>query len=57
MNIARYIVALLVSTTFLPGVSFWFLIHPFIGFWRRQGPKITYTVVTAIILAVATVLV
>ena len=57
MNIARYIVALLVSTTFLPGVSFWFLIHPFIGFWRRQGPKITYTVVTAILLAVATVLV
>ena len=57
MNIARYIVALLVSTTFLPGVSFWFLIHPFIGFWRRQGPKITYTVMTAILLAVATVLV
>jgi len=57
MNIARYIVALLVSTTFLPGVSFWFLIHPFIGFWRRQGPKITYTVVIAMLLAVATVLV
>ena len=57
MNIARYIVALLVTATFLPAFLFWFVVHPFIGFWRRQGPKITYTVLSAMLLAVATVLV
>ncbi len=57
MNIARYIVALLVVATFPSGLLFWFVVHPFIGFWRRQGPKITYTVVIALLLAVATVLV
>ncbi len=57
MNIARYIVALLGIATFPSGLLFWFVVHPFIGFWRRQGPKITYTVVTAMLLAVATVLV
>lgn len=57
MNIARYIVALLVVATFPSGLLFWFVVHPFIGFWRRQGPKITYTVVIAILMAVATVLV
>lgn len=57
MNIARYIVALLVVATFPSGLLFWFVVHPFIGFWRRQGPKITYTVVIAMLLAVATVLV
>lgn len=57
MNIARYIGALLVVATFPSGLLFWFVVHPFIGFWRRQGPKITYTVVIAILLAVATVLV
>lgn len=57
MNIARYIVALLVIATFPSGILFWFVVHPFIGFWRRQGAKITYTVVIALLLAVATVLV
>ena len=57
MNIARYIVALLVVATLPSGLLFWFVVHPFIGFWRRQGPKITYTVVIAMLLAVATVLV
>ncbi len=57
MNIARYIVALLVIATFPSGLLFWFVVHPFIGFWRRQGPKITYTVVPAMLVAVAAVLV
>ena len=57
MNLARYIVALLVIATLPSGLLFWFVVHPFIGFWRRQGPKITYTVVIAMLLAVGTVLV
>lgn len=57
MNLARYIVALLVVATFPSGLLFWFVVHPFIGFWRRRGPKITYTVVIAMLLALATVLV
>lgn len=57
MNTARYIVALLAVATFPSGLLFWFVVHPFIGFWRRQGPRVTYTAVTAMLLAVATVLV
>jgi len=34
----------------------WFLIHPFAGFWRRQGPRITYLVVVAVALVIGVAL-
>lgn len=43
MNQVRYGVAL-ATLMFVPGsILFWFSIHPFIGFWRRVGPRVTLT--------------
>jgi protein-S-isoprenylcysteine O-methyltransferase Ste14 len=34
---ARYVMAVLVLISLVPACIFWFVIHPFIGFWRRIG--------------------
>ena len=51
MNTVRYILAMLMLM-FMPGaVLFWFLIHPFVRFWRRLGlhrtMAIQYTLLAA----------
>ncbi len=44
MDRARAILALIVLVSYPPAIAFWFLVHPFIDFWRRVGPVRTYTV-------------
>jgi protein-S-isoprenylcysteine O-methyltransferase Ste14 len=44
---ARYVFAVLVVTFLPPGVAWWFVVHPFVGFWRRLGPRWTLTIVGA----------
>lgn len=39
----RYYLGLLTVATFPWALLYWYLIHPFAGFWRRVGPKVTYT--------------
>jgi protein-S-isoprenylcysteine O-methyltransferase Ste14 len=35
--------------TFLPpGLVWWFLVHPFVRFWRRLGPRVTLTIMGAL---------
>jgi hypothetical protein len=51
MNTFRYVLAML-TLMFMPGaVLFWFLVHPFVRFWRRIGLRrslaIHYTVYEA----------
>ncbi len=46
MDTARYIVAFL-WLIFSPVMAIWFFIHPFVGFWRRVGPTLTYLTVSA----------
>jgi protein-S-isoprenylcysteine O-methyltransferase Ste14 len=51
MNTFRYVLAMLMLM-FMPGaVLFWFLVHPFVRFWRRIGLRRTlaihYTVLAA----------
>ena len=41
MDKARYVVGVLVVTCLPPGLVWWFLIHPFVDFWRRRGPRVT----------------
>ena len=41
MDQARYIIGVLVVTCLPPGLLWWFLIHPFVDFWRRRGPRLT----------------
>jgi protein-S-isoprenylcysteine O-methyltransferase Ste14 len=40
----RYGLALFLVCTLPPLLLYWPLIHGFIGFWRRRGPRVTYSV-------------
>ncbi len=44
MNTARYVVALMIVVAMPLAVGYWFLIHPFIAFWRKLGRAPTYTI-------------
>lgn len=44
MDTARYIVACLLVIGFPPGLAWWFLIHPFVDFWRRVGVGKTFAI-------------
>jgi protein-S-isoprenylcysteine O-methyltransferase Ste14 len=50
MSTARYIIAVLLVISIPPALAWWFVIHPFVGFWRRVGKPITYTVMTVLFL-------
>lgn len=50
MNLARYVVALIVVIAVPPGYLLWFAIHPFAGFWRRLGAKGTYWTLMPLVL-------
>ena len=54
METARYVIALLTIISFPPLLLFWFLIHPFVGLWRRAGLVVTYTVTLALLAAIDT---
>lgn len=42
MDTVRYYLALILVVTYPPAFGFWFVVHPFVGFWRRRGTWITY---------------
>lgn len=44
MNTARYVLALLLVLTMVPAVLLWFIVHPFVRFWRKLGPVWTWVV-------------
>lgn len=41
----RYVIALLTVIGLPPAIVWWYLIHPFVGFWRRVGPAVTLSTV------------
>jgi len=43
MDTARYFFAVLVVTFLPPAMIWWFLVHPFVSFWRKLGPRATIT--------------
>jgi protein-S-isoprenylcysteine O-methyltransferase Ste14 len=43
MNTARYVLALLSIMSYPVAVGWWYLTHPFVGFWRRLGRPVFYT--------------
>jgi protein-S-isoprenylcysteine O-methyltransferase Ste14 len=45
MDRARYIFAVLLVIGLPPALVWWFVIHPFVGFWRRVGVRITFTLI------------
>jgi protein-S-isoprenylcysteine O-methyltransferase Ste14 len=46
MDKARYILALISIMAYPPAVGWWYVTHPFVGFWRRLGRPLFYTLVT-----------
>jgi protein-S-isoprenylcysteine O-methyltransferase Ste14 len=49
MDQARHVVAILVLVSYPPAILFWYLLHPFVGFWRRVGPGVTYTLTVTLL--------
>jgi protein-S-isoprenylcysteine O-methyltransferase Ste14 len=45
VDTARYWLALIAVVSFPPAVLYWFVIHPWAGFWRRLGPWKTHLIV------------
>ena len=50
MSTARYVIAVLLVISLPPAIGWWYVIHPFVGFWRKIGKPITYTVMTVLLL-------
>ena len=48
MDTARYVVATLVWIVLPPAVVYWFMLHPFIDFWRRRGKTLTFSLLTIV---------
>lgn len=51
MDTARYFFGVLVVTFLPPAVIWWFLVHPFVAFWRRRGAFFTLTLMTLLTVA------
>lgn len=47
MEAIRRVFAMLLVVGMPPGVTFWLLVHPLAGFWRRLGPGWAYTLIGA----------
>ena len=54
MNSVRYYLALFLIMTIPGALPFWLSIHPFVHFWRKVGPELTYTLHITLMLIVAT---
>lgn len=46
MNTVRYVLALITVLALPPAVIWWYVVHPFVGFWRRVGARATMWVLS-----------
>lgn len=53
MDTLRYVVAVLFVISVPPAIGWWFIVHPFVGFWRRVGTKGTFLFISVVFLATA----
>ncbi len=42
LSVARYGIGVLLAISMPPAIAYWFIVHPFIAFWRRVGMKPTF---------------
>jgi protein-S-isoprenylcysteine O-methyltransferase Ste14 len=38
----RYVMGVLLVISLPPAITYWFIVHPFVGFWRRLGARWTF---------------
>jgi protein-S-isoprenylcysteine O-methyltransferase Ste14 len=50
LDLLRYGMGCLLVIALPPAVTYWFIVHPFIGFWRRMGPRKTFWALAAFFL-------
>ena len=55
MNTARYVFAVLMLVGVSYAIPYWFVVHPFVGFWRRLGMRMAYSFLIVMAIALATV--
>jgi len=48
MDTVRYVLGVMLIIGLPPAIVFWILIHPLVGFWRRIGPGVAYSALTAV---------
>jgi protein-S-isoprenylcysteine O-methyltransferase Ste14 len=46
MDRFRYILGVFIMVGLPPGVAWWFVVHPFVGFWRKVGVRGTLVAMT-----------
>jgi len=49
MHALRHGIAVLLIVAIPAAILYWFMIHPFIRFWRRLGTRLSYTVICSIL--------
>jgi protein-S-isoprenylcysteine O-methyltransferase Ste14 len=52
MDAFRYWLAVVLWVSFLPALGFWLVVHPFVRFWRRLGPLVSYGVLLSLMAVV-----
>jgi len=50
MDTARYIVAALVWIVLPPALVHWFILHPFVDFWRKRGKAVTFSALSVLLI-------
>jgi len=50
MDQVRYILGVLLVIALPPGLAMWFVVHPFVGFWRRVGVVPTLVLMYALMI-------
>lgn len=45
-TLVRRFIAIMLAVSLPPAILYWFIVHPFIGFWRRMGLTVTYVFLT-----------
>ncbi len=53
LSTVRYILAVLLVVGLPPGLLMWFIVHPFVGFWRGLGIRISLVTNAAVMVASA----
>jgi protein-S-isoprenylcysteine O-methyltransferase Ste14 len=51
MDKARWFVAVLMMVTLPPAVGAWYVIHPFVRFWRRLGTVASFCIIYALLIS------
>lgn len=45
-TLVRRFIGIMLAISLPPAILYWFIVHPFIGFWRRMGLTVTYVFLT-----------